>query len=94
MKYPKATFSTKMMELIQGGEVEFVFAGENGSVLASPEITKEIYKLDHNDQLWKGLQKETKEQKHAIQELHDKLTLKGFNCELTIEDTYFYLIIR
>lgn len=94
MKYPKATFSTKMMELIQSGEVEFVFAGENGSVLASPKITKEIYKLDQDDQLWKGLQKETKEQEYAIQKLHDKLSLKGYKCELTIEGTFFYLIIR
>ena len=82
------------MELIQTGEVEFVFAGENGSVLASPEITKEIYKLDQEDKLWKRLQKDTKEQKEAIQELKDKLILKGYNCELTLEDLYFYLIIR
>ena len=82
------------MELIQSGEVEFVFAGENGSVLASPEITKEIYKLDQEDKLWKRLQKDTKDQKEAIQELKDKLILKGYNCELTLEDLYFYLIIR
>ena len=94
MKYPKATFSTKMMELIQSGEVEFVFAGENGSVLASPKITKEIYKLDQDDQLWKGLQKETKAQNKAIHELRDKLSLRGYTCELTIEDSYFYLIIK
>tara|TARA_B100000287_G_scaffold303402_1_gene286555 strand:- start:157 stop:408 length:252 start_codon:yes stop_codon:yes gene_type:complete len=83
-----------MMELIQGGEVEFVFAGENGSVLASPEITKEIYKLDHEDQLWKALQKDTTAQNKAIHELRDKLSLRGYTCELTIEDSYFYLIIR
>ena len=82
------------MEFIQSGEVEFVFAGENGSVLASPEITKEIYKLDDDDRIWKSLQKETSKQKLAILELKDKLTLKGYNCELTIEGLYFYLIIR
>ena len=82
------------MELIQSGEVEFVFAGENGSVLASPKITKEIYKIDQDDQLWKNLQKDTNDQKTAIQELKDKLILKGYSCDLTIEDLYFYLIIR
>ena len=45
------------MELVQKGGFEFVFAGENGSVLASPEITKEIYKIDQDDQLWNNLQK-------------------------------------
>ena len=83
-----------MMELIQKGDVEFVFAGENGSVLASPEITKEIYKLDQDDQLWKMLQRDTQDQKEAIHLLQDKLLLNGFRCELTIEDKYFYLIIR
>ena len=83
-----------MMELIQNGEVEFVFAGENGSVLASPNITKEIYRIDQEDKLWKNLQKEAREQKTAIQELKDKLILRGYSCDLTLEDFYFYLIIR
>ena len=82
------------MELIQNGEVEFVFAGENGSVLASPDITKEIYRIDQEDKLWKNLQKEAREQKTAIQELKDKLILRGYSCDLTLEDLYFYLIIR
>ena len=82
------------MELIQNGEVEFVFAGENGSVLASPSITKEIYRIDQEDKLWKNLQKEAREQKTAIQELKDKLILRGYSCDLTLEDLYFYLIIR
>ena len=82
------------MELIQNGEVEFVFAGENGSVLASPNITKEIYRIDQEDKLWKNLQKEAREQKTAIQELKDKLILRGYSCDLTLEDFYFYLIIR
>ena len=82
------------MELIQNGEVEFVFAGENGSVLASPNITKEIYRIDQEDKLWKNLRKEAREQKTAIQELKDKLILRGYSCDLTLEDFYFYLIIR
>ena len=82
------------MELIQNGEVEFVFAGENGSVLASPNITKEIYRIDQEDKLWKNLQKEASDQKTAIQELKDKLILRGYSCDLTLEDLYFYLIIR
>ena len=82
------------MELIQNGEVEFVFAGENGSVLASPDITKEIYRIDQEDKLWKNLQKEASDQKTAIQELKDKLILRGYSCDLTLEDLYFYLIIR
>ena len=83
-----------MMELVQKDNVEFVFAGENGSVLASPEITKEIYKLDQNDQLWNNLQKSAEEQKEAILEINDKLTSKGYKCVLTQEESYFYLIIR
>ena len=94
MKYPKVSFSNKMMELIQNGEVEFVFAGENGSVLASPDITKEIFRIDQEDKLWKNLQKEASDQKTAIQELKDKLILRGYSCDLTLEDLYFYLIIR
>jgi len=83
-----------MMEQVNSGEVDFVFAGENGSVLASPTITKEIYLLDQDNQLWNNLQKDTSVQKSAITELKDKLILKGYSCELTLEDLYFYLIIR
>ena len=94
MKNKEVKFSIEMLDLVKKSSYDYIFAGINGSVLASTKMIEEIYTMCEENGLWKKLQEAKEDQEAAINSIQENLIKRGYKCELKIENETFYLIVR
>ena len=66
MNKSSCTFSRKMLKFVQDKKLDYIFAGKDGQVLSTSNMSLLLLEMNNSEMVWKNLNGNLHEQEKAI----------------------------